>query len=90
MANLQVKGINDELYSQLKARAESENRSVSQEVIRLLKSYLAKRQEMDKTKTPARVLLELSGSWEDARSGDKILADLRKARKKSKKLSGGF
>ena len=43
MANLQIKGIDDTLYSQLKALAASENRSVSQEVLFLVKSYLANR-----------------------------------------------
>jgi hypothetical protein len=36
------------------------------------------------------VLLELSGTWEDERSAEEIVQDIKKARKKSKKLSGGF
>lgn len=33
MATLQVKGMNDRLYESLKARAEADRRSVSQEVV---------------------------------------------------------
>ena len=33
MANLQIKGMDDDLYAQLKALAASENRSVSQQVL---------------------------------------------------------
>lgn len=90
MANLQIKGIDDDLYAQLKAIAASENRSVSQQVLFLLKNYLAKKPHILEAKTPAQVLLELSGSWQDSRSADQIVWELKKARKKSKKLAEGF
>ena len=32
-------------------------------------------------KTPAQVLLELSGSWEDDRTAEQIIADLKQSRK---------
>ena len=32
-------------------------------------------------KTPAQVLLELSGSWEDDRTAQEIIADLKQSRK---------
>jgi len=35
-------------------------------------------------------LLELSGSWDDQRSADKITSDIKSSRKNSKKLSRGF
>jgi len=44
MAILQVKGVDDDLYTELKEAAESEDRSVSQQVIYLLRSYLARRE----------------------------------------------
>ncbi len=77
MANLQIKGIGDDLYSQIKALAESENRSVSQQVLFLLKTFLAKGNYFLKTKKPAQILLDLSGSWEDSRSPEQIISDLR-------------
>jgi hypothetical protein len=90
MANLQIKGINAELYEELKRLAAAENRSVSQEVLFLVKNYLAKKGHINKLKTPAQVLLELSGSWEDDRPAEEIIADIKKARKNSRKLSEGF
>ena len=90
MANLQIKGIDDGLYAQLKSVAASENRSVSQQVLFLLKNYLAKKPQIQEAKTPAQVLLDLSGSWQDSRSSEQIVRELKKARKKSKKLAKGF
>ncbi len=90
MANLQVKGIDDRLYEELKALAVSQNRSVSQEVIHLLKTYLTKAQHIRKGKTPAQVLLDLGGSWEDPRSAEEIVKDLRQARRSSHRLRRGI
>jgi len=90
MANLQIKGMDDELYANLKDLAASENRSISQQVLFLLKRYLGKKHQFQNIKTPAQVLLELSGSWEDIRSPANIIQDLKKHRKNSQKLSKGF
>jgi len=90
MANLKIKGIDDDLYAELKSLAVSGNRSVSQQVVFLLKDYLAKRYRLRKTKTPAQVLLELCGSWEDDRSAEQIVQELKNARKSSRKLAKGL
>jgi hypothetical protein len=90
MANLQIKGIDDDLYVQLKALAASENRSISQQVVFLVKSYLSKSPQLQKMKTPAQVLLELSGSWEDAKPPEQIIENLKKARKNSQKFKQDF
>lgn len=90
MANLQIKGMNDDLYAQLKSLAASENRSISQQVLFLLKLYLARKHQLEGTKTPAQVLLELSGSWEDNRPAEHIVKELKASRKNSKKLRKGF
>jgi predicted CopG family antitoxin len=90
MANLQIKGIDDNLYERLKAMAASENRSVSQQVLYLVKSYLAKGKKIDEKKTSAQILLELSGSWDDSRSSSDIIEEIRKGRKNSRKLEQGF
>jgi len=42
MADLQIKGMDDELYANLKDLAASENRSISQQVLFLLKLYLGR------------------------------------------------
>jgi len=90
MANLQIKNIDEGLYEEIKRAASAENRSVSQQVLTLIRDYLAKRNQVSKLKSPAQVLLELSGTWEDERSAEEIVRDIKKARRNSKKLSGGF
>lgn len=90
MANLQVKGMDDALYAQLKETARSENRSISQEVLFLLRRYLTTKHTFQDTPTAAELLLELAGSWEDRRPAERIIHELRRARKKSRKLTKGF
>jgi hypothetical protein len=90
MANLQIKGIDDGLYNELKRIAAEENRSVSQQTLFLVKDYIAKRQKVRGTKSPAQVLIELSGSWKDDRKPEEIISEIRKARKNLKKLKRGL
>ena len=90
MANLQIKGMDDDLYAQLKSLAASENRSISQQILFLLKLYLARKHHLQGARTPAQVLLELSGSWEDDRPVEQIVKELKAGRKSSKKLRKGF
>ena len=90
MANLQIKGIEDELYKELKKMAAEENRSVSQQALFLVKEYLARKRHLRTLKTPAQILLDLSGSWEDNRDPAKIVTQIKKARRNSKKLEEGF
>ena len=86
MANLQIKGIDDALYTQIKELAASENRSISQQILFLVKRYIANKKQFEKTKFPAQVLLELSGSWEDSRGTDEIISDIKNARKNSSRF----
>lgn len=90
MANLQIKGMKDELYGQLKELAAAENRSISQEILFLLKMHLAKTASIRTAKTPAQVLLELSGSWADTRPAAEIVSRLKTDRRNSLKLADGF
>ena len=90
MANLQIKGIEDELYRELKKMAAEENRSVSQQTLFLVREYLARKRHMRTLKTPAQILLDLFGSWEDNRGSAQILAQIKKARRNSKKFKEGF
>ena len=90
MANLQIKGIDDKLYDMIKKLAASENRSVSQEVLFLVREHVAKRKQTAAVRTPAQVLLDLAGSWTDERSADAIIAEIKTARKSSSKLSKGL
>ncbi|MDA3925924.1 MAG: antitoxin [Kiritimatiellae bacterium] len=86
MAVLQVRGIDDQLYSALGALATRENRSISQEVITIIQSYLSSAKTLDKQSTDA--FLDLAGSWKDNRSAKEISDDLRKSRRNSKRFQG--
>lgn len=90
MANLQIKGIDDDFYDLIKEIAASENRSVSQQVIFLVKQYVNRKKNIDKIKNPAQVLLDLSGSWQDDRTAKKIIEDITGNRKNSRKLVDGL
>ena len=89
MANLQIKGIDDDLYAQIKQLAASENRSVSQQILFLVKRYISNKKQFEKTRTPAQVLLALSGSWEDDRDADEIISDIKRARENSSRFKEG-
>lgn len=82
MANLQIKGIKEELIAQIKELAASENRSVAQQVVFLIREHLAGKKRLP-VRTPAEVLLELSGSWEDDRSAEEIISELKGSRRNS-------
>jgi predicted CopG family antitoxin len=90
MANLQVKGIDDDFYEDLKRMAAAENRSVSQQVLLILREFMAKKVAFRRTKMPAEILLDLAGSWEDERTAEELAEDMRAARKSSTKLHGGL
>ena len=90
MANLQIKGIEDNLYKKIKEIAASENRPLSQQILFLIKEYIARKGAIQPAKPPAQILLELSGSWEDNRDAKKIIVEIKSARKNSKKLRKGF
>ena len=84
MAILQVRDIDDRLYSSLKNLAKSENRSLSQEVISILEKYLSN--PVVFKNNPTREFLSLSGSWADDRAADEIVKDIKKNRRNSKRF----
>ncbi|MEW6187059.1 MAG: antitoxin [Thermodesulfobacteriota bacterium] len=86
MAILQVRDIDDRLYSSLKNLAKSENRSLSQEVISILEKYLSN--PVVFTNNPTREFLSLSGAWKDKRNAEDIVQDLKKNRRNSQRFEG--
>jgi plasmid stability protein len=82
MATLQVKGIDDQLYKALGARASMNNRSISQEVITIIQESLSRGPADPRAAT--RSFLELCGSWKDDRPAARIVADLRRSRRSRK------
>jgi len=75
------------LYDQLKQLAASENRSISQQVLYLIRSALAHPDALKGSKSPAMILLESSGAWEDERDAASTIEDLRKSRRVSRKTT---
>lgn len=90
MANLQIKGMDDDIYAELGKVAAAENRSISQQVLFLIKGHLARRKSVQRIPTPAETLLKLSGSWEGGVPVEDVIAGIRKARRNSTELEKGF
>ena len=78
MAMLQVRDMDNRLYERLKVAAKRDNRSISQQVVTILQDYFTS--VPVKTKNATEEFLKLSGSWEDVRSTEEIIDDMRAAR----------
>jgi hypothetical protein len=57
MPTIRITGIDDNLYEEIKELAAEGNRSMGQQVLFMIKDYLAKRHLLSRTKTSAQVLL---------------------------------
>lgn len=79
MATLQVKGMDDRLYGALRRRAEMDDRSISQEVIYIVRNFLA-RPTTDMAEATRR-WLDSAEAWEDDRSTEEIIADMTRGRR---------
>jgi CopG-like RHH_1 or ribbon-helix-helix domain, RHH_5 len=90
MSNFQIKGMDDDLYAELKKLASGEGRSLSQQAVFLFKDYLAGGRRRHDLRTPAQVLLDLAGSWEEKRGARTIVSKIKKARANSKRLRKGL
>jgi len=80
MATLQVKGIDDGLYEDLRRRSARNHRSISQEVVTLVEASLTRPcDEVGGNATDA--FLELAGRWDDERTAEEIADSIRTARR---------
>ncbi len=86
MAILQVRTMDDDLYEALGRRAALDNRSISQEVITIIKQFLS-RPTMETS--PDEEGLKLAGAWSDERSALEISDSIRSARK-TERFRDGF
>ena len=86
MAVLQVRNMAEDLYGALGRRAALDNRSISQEVIEIIKTYLATPRNRCGGDEEA---LRMAGSWEDSRSAGEIVSQLRQKRT-SRRIQEGF
>jgi plasmid stability protein len=87
MANLQIKNMNDQLYKALAKRAELDNRSISQEVVNIIKQYLAGTTSLE---GQSKGLMELAGAWKGRESAEDMVKELRKVRKSRKRHKNVF
>jgi len=86
MATLQVRSLDARLYEALGKRAAIDNRSISQEVIAILKEHLS--EPSSRPRQATELFLELAGTWQDARSAKEIAGTIRKARKSIHRFKG--
>jgi plasmid stability protein len=86
MATLQVRTMDDDLYKALGRRAALDNRSISQEVVSIIKEFLSKPQT---SSSPDEEALKLAGAWNDSRSAEEISEAIR-ADRNSNRVSGEF
>ena len=84
VATLQVRDVDDRLYESLKKLAVHEKRSISQEVIHIIETFMANPHlhKVDYTDE----FLNLSGSWEDDRSAEEIVRDIKSSRSVSRRF----
>ena len=87
MATLQVKGIDETLYRALQARALREQRSTSQQVVRLIHDFLAR--PAPSAEEATRAFLALAGSWGDPRPARVVAGSLRRHRRTRRRFAGG-
>jgi hypothetical protein len=82
MAILQVKGMDDRLYEALAARAAGENRSISQQVVTIIRDFLARPGRPARKSTEE--FISLCGTWADDRPARVIAAEIRRARRSAR------
>lgn len=87
MATLQVRSIEDQLYAALGRKAARENRSISQEVIVILKEYLSQPAQY---KSATESFMELCGTWKDEKSAKEISQDIRENRRSKTRFKEVF
>ena len=88
MATLQVRSIDDALYKALGRRAAMDNRSISQEVVAIIKDFLSSPKSLHENATSD--FLAMCGTWEDERSSDEIVEDLRQSRRNRNRIQDVF
>ena len=84
MAILQVRDIDDRIYEDLKRISQKNRRSISQEVIHIIETYLSNPDLTARNSTEE--FLNLSGSWKDRRSPERIIDEIRKSRSGSRRF----
>lgn len=82
MAVLQVRDLDNSLYEALKSMAKKERRSISQEVVVMIESYLRNPEKNSAYSTEEFLNL----SWHGDESADEIIDTIRNSRNNSKRF----
>jgi len=85
MATVELTNIDDRLYEALVTRAAKDNRSVSEEVETILRESLFLPKHDPWAATEA--MLKLVGSWQDERTAEEIIADIRASRRSGRRFN---
>ncbi len=86
MATVELTNLDERLYDTLLARAVQENRSVSQEVEVILREFLGRQPFTPRKATEA--VLKLAGTWQDTRTAEEIVEDIRNSRSSGTRAAG--
>ena len=78
MASVELTNIDEEVYAALSRAQTRENRSIDQEAEMLLRESLARPSASPRKATEA--VLDIAGSWQDSRTAEEIIADIRSSR----------
>jgi plasmid stability protein len=84
MATLQVRDIDDGVYNELKQRAKTKHRSLSQEVVSIIEDYLSR--PLIDSRKQSEMLLDLAGAWKGPESAEVIIKSIRKSRIESNRF----
>jgi len=76
MANLHVRDLDNSIYEAVKTIAQKEHRSISQEVIVMIESYLGNPKQTSAAEATEEFL---NLSWQGDESADKIIDSIRKS-----------
>ncbi len=77
MATLQVRSIDDQLYEALGKLAARDHRSISQEVVAILKEHLSQPLRHTTAAITNEEFLNLCGTWQEDRSAEEIADEIR-------------
>ncbi len=84
---LNIGDIDKRLLESLKNAAKIDQTSISDEIVYIMQSYFNKRQTVENNTTE---WLKLAGSWEDERSVEEIIADIKNSRTENKRFDDGL
>lgn len=84
---LNIGDVDTRLMESLKNAAKIDQTSVSNEIIMIIESYFSKRNTVENNTAE---WLKLAGSWEDSRTAEEIIADIKNSRTENKRFDDGL